>query len=127
MIHIPPDRVASSDAPYRPVELTSRLALKVADTPLQRLRWLRLISILLPKPHIIAKVGIILAEKAGKGRCWPSLATMAKEIGCTAREVSRATKALETTGLLQRTQRFNSSTVYLLTYPPVGGGSGDRG
>ena len=116
MIHIPPDRVTSSETPYRPIELTSRLALKVAKSPLQRLRWLRCIAmsrLTVTESH----VAIILAEMAGNGKSWPSLKTLGKEMGKARATVARATATLEALGYLQKTSRFNSSTVYLLTFP----------
>ncbi len=118
MISAPRDRVQSSETPYQPVELTSRIALKVAISPLQRLRWMRVAIMLIGHHTVPLMVAVILAEKAGGGKSWPSLQTLAKEIGKSRPTVGRATLRLEALGLLQRTQRFNNSTVYLLTFPP---------
>ena len=118
MISTPHDRVRPSEASYQPVELTSRIALKVAISPLQRHRWARVAGLLAGNHGVTLRVVTILAEMAGGGKSWPSLQTLAKEIGVSRRTVGNATKRLEGLALLQRTQRFNNSTIYLLTFPP---------
>ncbi len=108
---------ANQQAGYRPVELTSRLALKVAVSPLQRIRWNALIAPLTERHNASMAVAAVLIEMANWGKCDPSIATIARLTGLSTAQVSRGTRRLEVAGLVQRTQRYNSSTVYLLVFP----------
>lgn len=100
-----------------PVEVTSQIEVKVASSPLQRLRWMSVVGPLTGNRKECILVAAILAEMAGKGRCWPSLDTLAKRTLLKRAHVARGTKGLEDAGLVRRERRWNTSTVYLLTFP----------
>jgi len=54
-----------------------------------------------------------LADNADqKGACWPSLATIATECGCSVRTVSRAISSFEDQSILSHSRRFNKSNMY---------------
>lgn len=49
------------------------------------------------------------------GKCWPSRATLAAEVGVSIDTVDRAMKAIEKAGLVRVTRRGDTSNVYQLT------------
>ena len=73
-----------------------------------------------PKTYLIGRA--LLRRLNPAGRCWPSLETLAEDIGCDPRTVSRAIASLRLHGLLewhQRRARWNrmASNVYRLVVP----------
>lgn len=109
----------TADLYQPPVEVTSRIEVKVASSPLQRLRWLAIVGPLTNGRAAPVLVAAILAEMAGKGRCWPSLETLAERSMLSRAQVARGTKALEDAKLIRRERRWNASTMYLLIFPHI--------
>jgi hypothetical protein len=58
---------------------------------------------------------LALADNANDDKtCWPSIPNIAKKTSCSERTVLRSLAELEKMGLIEKTRRFNRSTVYLL-------------
>lgn len=63
---------------------------------------------------------IALAEMAnGLGECWPGLATLAARIGRSERQIRTALRRLEAAGLVETTQRGQTSNVFRLPKHPA--------
>lgn len=57
-------------------------------------------------------VYMVLATYADKeGVCWPSVVTLAKDLGCTIKTVSRALTVLSNAGIISRQRRWNNSSI----------------
>jgi DNA-binding transcriptional MocR family regulator len=78
---------------------------------------------------------LALADQANdQGVTWPSVATIARRIGCSRSTAESALKALEADGLIKRDRRFNDSTVYTIniaalkasTTPPENRGTPEK-
>lgn len=72
-------------------------------------------------PHRAVAVYMYLQDRCDReSKCWPSLATIARELGLSRSTVKRAMKDLEGAGHLQREVRMrengaNSSNMHYLT------------
>lgn len=70
-------------------------------------------------PAAARLVLLALADFADDGgRCWPSVTTLAKKCGLSARSVNRCIADLERDGYLTREARFNQSNVYVVHATP---------
>ena len=72
--------------------------------------------------HINKLIWLLLVDRAnGKGACWPSVATLARDAECCRRSVQKALAALEQRGLIAREKRHGPagrlSTRYVVHYP----------
>lgn len=61
-------------------------------------------------PHRARSVYIYLSDRANKdGQCWPSIATISKELRLSKSTVRRALRDLRQAGYLQTEQRFRAN------------------
>lgn len=71
-------------------------------------------------PHRAVSVYIYLAERADrKGKCWPAVPTIARELKLSTTTVRRAVRDLRKAGLIRTEQRYRdsggkSSLLYIL-------------
>lgn len=89
------------------------------------------ISLLKGRGELAARLAMALAAYADKdGRCWPSIRTLAADLGVTERSVTRALNTLRRVSIIvNTTQRANNSNVYELALgvtavSPLANGSG---
>lgn len=67
--------------------------------------------------YLVAEALIRRANR--RSTCWPSEATIAAEVGCSARSVRRHKLTLMSIGLLTWVRRRRTSCLYRLSAPPV--------
>lgn len=90
----------------------------LALSPLDRLRWGMLVPKLTKRHPGAMGVGYALMQMAGRGRCWPAHQKLADLTGYGVRTVQDALRQLIKAGLVQQQRRFQTSSVYWLTFPP---------
>lgn len=61
----------------------------------------------------------LLTYANDEGKCWPSVATIAKDLGMHSRNVQKSLANLEQDGWIEKHFRFDTSTVYQLYYVEV--------
>lgn len=65
---------------------------------------------------VVQKIALVkLADTAGDdGKCWPSIATVARECGCDERSIYRALDTLESKRHISRSKRSGTSSIYIV-------------
>lgn len=82
-----------------------------------RVRQYLLAGRITAQAYLVAEALIRRANR--RSTCWPSEATIAAEVGCSARSVRRHKLTLMSIGLLTWVRRRRTSCLYRLSAPPV--------
>jgi DNA-binding transcriptional MocR family regulator len=66
------------------------------------------------KPLAFAVYAVLASHADEEGRCWPSVAAMARAVGCSAPTVKRALRDLKDAGLIGQQRRRQSTPIYTI-------------